>query len=1033
MRNRFNLFPRNLSMPQREKFALVQPVGTHPRPSAFRPKLQSDFSLPISPEDLPAKIFRVALAELIGEMKRRRGGYQSLPLEDGERTGTHAGGYTYQFEFGQDANIFEGAEVGLTVNGYDAAGNLTAILPGRILITLEEDFGQHIDSCVLKIDNTTLLQALHEQLQKVERGEVPGFRAEFAACVLKNAGGERPSVPLVKWPWSNQPNVNQRRFVEMALANEISWLFGPPGTGKTDTLSALTRLLFEAGKRILICSNTNQAVDQLLQKLCQRMHENRDPALTEGRVVRLGNIEDQLENEFGNFIKPERIAERKSEPLLQRKRELEFELERLRLMVAQAEEMLRLFARYDETKEAEKQIVRQMENADRAQELALSNLSQLQGKQAKLTAELQRWQQAGVFWRFFMRSEQSIQRDLLSIQSSIHAASTTVLAAKQEYASAEKDHKLMLDELEKAGKAVAGENREHNKKVVADYHAKSDPCREELAAISEQLEGIRRAVLCEARIVGATVTRTFMRPVEFAAFDTVIIDEASMILLPVVFQIAGLATESVVIAGDFQQLPPIMQTEQQCIHDILAHHIFFEAGIKLHTAVAGLVPRLVMLDEQFRMDHAICNVVSNTFYEGKLKTSPQRKSKDFTEPTPLTNRLTIIETSTIWPFTTRNAFKSRLNVMHALAVRNLVLHLQNNGRIIDGKNRGRVGICTPYAAQAKLLREMLRSHGLDGVTMRASTVHSFQGDERELMILDLVDSIGERGVGMFLQAENLDEIGAKLLNVALSRAKEGIIIVANLAFLDEKLPSNALLRAVLHEMQQAGQIINVREILALHPISEDLKHFRHQHDLDPESLRTGLFRGNDFWKLCYADIENAKKSVVIYSAFITPERVAPMGDLFHEKIASGVRIRCVTRPPDRNGTISVEQGRNALVALESIGVAIDLRDDIHEKAVIIDNAVVWFGSLNPLSHTSRTSELMARMDNTGFASQISNTLSIKRRSAEEMERGALSEPENPRCGMCNGWTVLVRDKQGLFFTCVKNCGWTQETNIFRRR
>jgi superfamily I DNA and/or RNA helicase len=101
--------------------------------------------------------------------------------------------------------------------------------------------------------------------------------------------------------------------------------------------------------------------------------------------------------------------------------------------------------------------------------------------------------------------------------------------------------------------------------------------------------------------------------------------------------------------------------------------------------------------------------------------------------------------------------------MHALAIRNLALHLHERG--LEGK--GMVGIATPYSAQAKLLRKMLMAHGLEEKNLRASTVHGFQGDERTLLILDLVDSVGERNVGFFLQAEQLRDSGAKLFNVAL--------------------------------------------------------------------------------------------------------------------------------------------------------------------------------------------------------------------------------------------------------------------------
>jgi hypothetical protein len=819
--------------------------------------------------------------------------------------------------------------------------------------------------------------------------------------------------------------------VDVALANEISWLFGPPGTGKTATLSALAKLLYETRKRVLICSNTNQAVDQLLHRLCRELRDSSDPALGEGRIIRLGRLEEGLEKEFGDQITPERIAHRRAEALTKRKSELESELERLGREVAHAEAVLRRFGQVAAARNAEAEATRELRNADHEMAHTEAARSNAQRRQGELVAELELWQQAGRLRRIFMRSEAEIQKDSVSLQAQVVSADNAFSVAQQKHTTTRGKFQRAAANLATATKAVAGEDRDRNAKLVAEYNAKRQPLRDELAAIATKLDDIRNEVLREARIVGATITRTFLRPVEFSAFDTVIVDEASMILLPAVFQATGLATERVVIAGDFQQLPPIVQTEQQSIHDILAHDVFEEAGITLETA--DETPRLVMLDQQFRMDDSICKLVSGTFYRNKLQTHPDRPSTQFAESNILTSRLTIIDTSRIWPFTTRNAFNSRLNLMHALAVRNLVLHLKESGRLKDEKGRGRLGICTPYAAQAKLLREILKAHDVDTTTVRASTVHGFQGDERSLMLLDLVDSVGERNAGIFLQAESRDDVGAKLLNVALSRAKEGIIILANLTFLDQKLPSNSILRGILNDIQRSGQVVDVKEILALQPIAEDLKRFGSQPDLDPECLRTGLFTGRDFAKLCRFDMENAKQSIVVFSGFITQERAAQMGELFRHKIASGVKVRCVTRPPRRNGTIPEEQGRAALAALEALGVAIDLRNDIHEKVVLVDNTIVWFGSLNPLSHTPRTSELMARVDNSGVASHVAGVLSVRRRSAEDIERGALTERENPRCETCNGWSVLARGKYGPFFGCANGCDWKQNVDVPRRK
>ena len=50
---------------------------------------------------------------------------------------------------------------------------------------------------------------------------------------------------------------NRVEAVSAAIANDIFYLWGPPGTGKTFTLSKVSDLLFAARKKTLICSNTN--------------------------------------------------------------------------------------------------------------------------------------------------------------------------------------------------------------------------------------------------------------------------------------------------------------------------------------------------------------------------------------------------------------------------------------------------------------------------------------------------------------------------------------------------------------------------------------------------------------------------------------------------------------------------------------------------------------------------------------------------------------------------------------------------------
>jgi hypothetical protein len=122
-----------------DKFTLINPLGTRPRPTGFRPTLKTDVDLELIKSDSPTKRFRVALAELLREMKKKQIGRQQFVLENGERLQSDTSGFSYQFAFSEDANLFEGAKVELIVAGQLVIGNITGILNGRIIITVTSD------------------------------------------------------------------------------------------------------------------------------------------------------------------------------------------------------------------------------------------------------------------------------------------------------------------------------------------------------------------------------------------------------------------------------------------------------------------------------------------------------------------------------------------------------------------------------------------------------------------------------------------------------------------------------------------------------------------------------------------------------------------------------------------------------------------------------------------------------------------------------------------------------------------------------
>jgi superfamily II DNA or RNA helicase len=133
-----------------------------------------------------------------------------------------------------------------------------------------------------------MIEALRKRLEEISKGEVTNVNSEMASAAIDNIGDERRAASL-------EPNQvgslrpSQVEAASRALSNEIFYLWGPPGTGKTFTLSKISDLLVDVGKKILICSNTNQAVDQVLHKLCKELGPDHS-IMEAGQIVRIGKI-----------------------------------------------------------------------------------------------------------------------------------------------------------------------------------------------------------------------------------------------------------------------------------------------------------------------------------------------------------------------------------------------------------------------------------------------------------------------------------------------------------------------------------------------------------------------------------------------------------------------------------------------------------------------------------------------------------------------------------------------------------------------
>ena len=96
-------------------------------------------------------------------------------------------------------------------------------------------------------------------------------------------------------------DASQRAAVQLCGDSSLAFIWGPPGTGKTVTLTNVIEEMLARGKRILLASTTNAAIDQVLAKLAQRSWFAASVAA--GTTLRLGRSEAETHGaELGDIV-----------------------------------------------------------------------------------------------------------------------------------------------------------------------------------------------------------------------------------------------------------------------------------------------------------------------------------------------------------------------------------------------------------------------------------------------------------------------------------------------------------------------------------------------------------------------------------------------------------------------------------------------------------------------------------------------------------------------------------------------------------
>ncbi len=545
---------------------------------------------------------------------------------------------------------------------------------------------------------------------------------------------ELPSKPRGEvhaiYPDMGVPSREQEVAAEGMLEASMAYVWGAPGTGKTQfVLSSAIRGCLDAGERVAVFAPTNNSVEQVLRGILDAI-----PEKELGEVIRLGVPTKQFYKEHPGMCEDRQVQ---------------------RLM-------------------------------DRALE-SLSNLEELQYERAceSIREDIDRLSGCDAWG---LTEKDGLDRDSVQRVQSVKA----VCRLRRATASlADADDTTPKEFSSAVGKALF--DRERPALHIAEYSDMTDgDIREAMQSLEEEICRLRGSTtggrITTARVIAAT-------PQQFIArfrpkgseedgrmeldVDRIFLDEAGYCGL---IQALSLFTNGVpvVMLGDHMQLPPVSEMDDEDLRR------WASGCSRLEEAFLWSMPALSC--------------------ERALTAGIQGLKEDYLGRAPpgfvLTSRFDLTKTrrfgsnlaEVLDRFVYRNGLTgvngSRLDIMCIDAVCD---HRENRENRAEAEGiRAYLGeespdprdvcVLTPYSVQCSLLRSRVPRRYRDCVM----TVHGSQGREWDTVILSVADNgIQSRDVPYrFTSSET--QIGLKVINTAVSRAKKRLVIVCDRAFWSQR-------------------------------------------------------------------------------------------------------------------------------------------------------------------------------------------------------------------------------------------------------
>ena len=142
--------------------------------------------------------------------------------------------------------------VSITIKGEIHQATIINIEPDKVLLAFNREIRAAIDKVYMVCDPGFLLEALRKRLN---------------GCQFKSAGLARYLIENGKNNAHDKSIPGKQEVEAMVAKNKITFVWGPPGSGKTTTLANLAYKLVRQSQRVLMVSQSNISVDEAILKI----------------------------------------------------------------------------------------------------------------------------------------------------------------------------------------------------------------------------------------------------------------------------------------------------------------------------------------------------------------------------------------------------------------------------------------------------------------------------------------------------------------------------------------------------------------------------------------------------------------------------------------------------------------------------------------------------------------------------------------------------------------------------------------------